>query len=597
MQYRVYDRKTLKYKEGGYVASYSIDDDYIVNNNSTISIIKPANNSVIVGDIIALIETSGVYHKGIITTVDNTALSISYKSEKELFNDNMLNPLRAADAFLDNDDTTQVAAKFGVEVIIAILNNWFVTAQDELKTIPAIFVANGDVLDENGEPKILWTWSNNSINVVDWLIELFEKYNLSLSWVIDFDMAQSRLENRQAKYVVTLSAITNSGGVIKDNVDMQTITYTEKELPNATVCYVIDKESKELCKVASGINLLNPEAGIQGAYMDEKHNSWKNSGISEIRQQPTNISAYMPFKTGKQYTYSFKFDKIDRNNLFEDLNKNPQFADDVGKPKDLVRRVAYVYDRKKTPLYSTLLKPADILSKQRFVISPEFLMEHFAYIYYCPKEGITEEYKKELVNKAYYIRICYPSNATEVQYQEGAVELNKIVFDEYNKPAIFYLTDTNGTYGATTDVKSEYRVLPVKSIIVEFDETSETGTATAEETANAELVPSQFNQAIEIKINSDSKMFDFANAKFGDLYKIVNEHGTIDSVFTGKKYTNKNNWITLKFGLGRQNYTDLIQMRLRKQRYDTVYNQGGASADEATNGVETDSITAVEGGQ
>ena len=94
MQFRIYDRQTLAYKDGGYVASYTIDDDYIVNNNSTITIVKALNDKVVEGDTIALISTSGAYHKGTITTFDNSDYKITYKSDKELFNNNILNPLR-----------------------------------------------------------------------------------------------------------------------------------------------------------------------------------------------------------------------------------------------------------------------------------------------------------------------------------------------------------------------------------------------------------------------------------------------------------------------------------------------------------------------
>lgn len=39
MQYRVYNRKSLKFIDGGAVASYDINDDYIVNNNSIIKVV------------------------------------------------------------------------------------------------------------------------------------------------------------------------------------------------------------------------------------------------------------------------------------------------------------------------------------------------------------------------------------------------------------------------------------------------------------------------------------------------------------------------------------------------------------------------------
>ena len=69
-------------------------------------------------------------------------------------------------------------------------------------------------------------------------------------------------------------------------------------------------------------------------------------------------------------------------------------------------------------------------------------------------------------------------------------------------------------------------------------------------------------------------MFDWDLARFGGEYIIVNKNGTINSNYTGRKETSENNYVTLYFGLGRKNYTDLIQMRMRKQRYSKIYNQG-----------------------
>ncbi|MGI6522832.1 MAG: hypothetical protein ACOX2Y_03005 [Christensenellales bacterium] len=36
-QYRVYDRQTLGYTDGGIIRDYSIDTDYISNNASTVT--------------------------------------------------------------------------------------------------------------------------------------------------------------------------------------------------------------------------------------------------------------------------------------------------------------------------------------------------------------------------------------------------------------------------------------------------------------------------------------------------------------------------------------------------------------------------------
>lgn len=466
MQYRVYDRRTLKYVDGGYVMSYEIDDDYIVNNNSTITVCqksypsettsrsheeeagtytyylsadyrisqvlittknasvtvdsfvgnsytltfaeaatvevlitytnlsKNANQlaNVVVGDIVVLIETAGAFHKGVITAVDDTALTISYKGDKELFNDNMVNPLSEAYANYEYETTVtptgkaDVAGKFGIDVVVALFQSMFVDIADDYKALPITFQTVGDVLDDDGEVKMFWTWDDDSINLVDWLVELFEKYNLSMSFTIDFNTAEDTLADRQPSYIVTFSATTNAGGIIKDNVDLQTITYTEEEVPDATVCHVISSDTKEYLKT-------------------------------------------------------------------------------------------------------------------------------------------------------------------------------------------YYLYENNGNYFISTDSddSSGNRVLPVKTVITTYN-TSETE-LDEYDAAYDELIPSQFNQAIEIKVNSDSKMFDFENAQFGDLYKIINERGTIDSIYTGKKISSNEKWVTLYFGLGRQRYTDLIQIRLRKSKYTKVYNQ------------------------
>lgn len=541
MQYRVYNRQSLEYVDGGYVQTFNIDDDYIVNNNSTISVVKTRDNTlsnVTVGDIIALIQDSGAYHKGVITAVDDTALSISYKSDKELFNDNIPNPYSGD--FAQNNEL-KIAGKFGVEIVIELLQAWFKETDDTLKKLPITFVADGDVLDENGEPKMLWTWSNDSINVVDWLTELFEKYNLSLNWNINFDISNNNLKDRNETYIVTLSAITKSGGIVKDNVAMQTITYTVKELPDATVCRVIDSTDKQLCYISSGKNLLNPATVTKDEYIARSGTNWI-SGKSDSEHFPnTNISGYISYDYKSKYTYSQNIsDNVTRYIIAYDKNKN---------------KIGYF------SYTATTTNAANVtfsITNFKFVVAED--------------DNCTDE---ELAKEVKYIRINFYNGATEVQLEKGDT---KTAYDAFNKPAIFYLYDKNGEYSISTENKQKLddgreRVLPVKTVIATFSQNS-TGTdeTTPEDVAKDKLIPSQFNQAIEIKINSDSKMFDFVNAKFGDQYQIINEQGSVNSTFTGKKFSNNNKWVTLYFGLGRQNYTDLVQIKMRKQRYSEQYN-------------------------
>lgn len=467
MQYRVYDRKKLAFIDGGYAADYEIDDDYIVNNNSSVSIIKKTN--AVEGDVIVLIKTSGAFHKGIITSVDNASLTIYYKSDKELFNDNMLNLM--AQEFSE-DSELDTAGIIGLTEVGEILKASFAQLEpsaqgeyyDEMKALPMEIITLGDIVDSDGNNRILWTWSEDSINIVDWIVELFEKYNVTLSWTIDFDMTTQQLSERQPKYIVTLSAVTNNGGIIKDNVAMQTISYTKKEIPDATVCRVIDSSTKE----TQGIYYLYEENGTYSISADK------------------NIESQRQGKLSRTFTI---------------INKG------------------------ETKKFTLNFYEGDIIS-----VSVE------------AKSGVSI--------------VSYNAHSITLSYTNST-----------GKDLIDYEISCDIVYQLLK------RVMPVKTVIVSYNAESSTKDITPEDVARDALMPSQFNQAIEIKINSDSKMFDFANARFGDLYKIVNEYGMIDSVYTGKKLNSENKFAVLYFGLGRQNYTDLIQIQLRKQRYSVIYNQ------------------------
>ena len=532
MQFRIYDRQTLAYKDGGYVASYTIDDDYIVNNNSTITIVKALNDKVVEGDTIVLIKTSGAYHKGTINTFDNSDFKITYKSDKELFNNNILNPLRQS--FKEETEGAEMEyTAFGIQYIADIITLYFGGADDVYRRLPVKVYIDGDVLDENGKPKMIWTWEDNQINFVDWLVDIFEKYNVVLSWDIDFDIA-NKLDDRKPYYIVRLSALTNSPKIIKDNVNevMQMITYTEKQLPEATVCSIIDKESKEIVMLASGKNLLNPNLGETNKFL----------GITEYGEKITddtssNISGYIKVEEGKTYIFS--------SNVWDSKQRNVMF-----------------YDKSKNATNNK--KDDGTLFGSYFLSSTNY-------------NGATISIAKETGIK--YIKICY-YNQAKVQLEEGEIAT---AYDDYDTPAIYYLYEDNGKYYVSLkqderkvigEGENAYsiplRVLPTKMKIVEYDESSDN--LTPEKVAQDTLIPSKFNQAIEIQLSSDSKMFDF-NSKFGDYYKIINKNGTIDSIYTGRKETSNDKWVKLYFGLGRQNYTDLIQMRLRKNKYKVVYNQ------------------------
>lgn len=602
---KIYDVGKYDYQETAirYAAQQLLDD--------SVHIVAPKPHveeflqNVVVGDIIVLIKDSGVFHKGVITSFDSTDLSILYKSDKELFNDNIINPLRTHEVFLDDDESNNIAGKVGIDYIVGIFDLVFAQTdkvfeneykKDPLKTLPIIFETNGNVVDSNGNPKILWTWSDNSINLVDWLVELFEKYNITLSWTIDFNISESDIYIRKPKYIVTFSAITNGGNIIKDNVDMQDITYTTQELPESTVCYVIDSETKEIILENDNINLLNPYNSQTNTILDGNHNTYHNT--NEPNSTGNTLSGYIPVSPTSK----------DENGI----EKFNEYTFTVWNTYDINERWVWCYDKSKTRIcgisyriinrdvYSMPLSPRDIVFGYKS-INYKYAQKNDDGTYKRDddgnlvlitetKEETQEEVKNRIAKSVRYIRICYPAPNNEyqlinqnqkVQYEKTEIRGTHKSFDEFNQPAIYYLYEKNGIYDVVRKNVSENsddnfgsRVAPSKTVVAELNTTSESeNPTTPKDVAKEKLIPSQFNQAIEIKINSDSKVIDLSSMNFGDMYKIINEHGTIDSIFTGKKMSSKEKTVTLYFGLGRQNYTDIMQIRLRKQRYTEVYNQ------------------------
>nr|DAG57225.1 MAG TPA: hypothetical protein [Bacteriophage sp.] len=483
MQYRVYDRQTIAYVDGGFVASYEIDDDYIVNNNTTITLITPT--TAMPGDIIVLIKTTGAYHKGVITEVDNSALKISYKADKELFNDNFPNPFSSA--FEEStDEKNPVAGKFGVAVVAEILQLIYGRAKDTFKRLPLTVVTQGDVLDADGNVRMLWTWQDLSINAVDWFIDLFEKYNVVVSWTIDFDTSIANPQERSARYIVTVSAVTNNGGIIKDNVAMQTITYTGEQSFEQTACILVDSESKAML--------------VDGQWY--------------LYQYPDREYHVLPTPNGIFSRETVK------------LETPKKWTDSI---TELETDLGYYIDGFEVNVLS----------------------------YSCNSHLVTPTVTKGV------------ATGTKIKF---SVTWDKSVF--LAKP----VTITIEYHLVAKWYNTPQRVLPVKTKIVEYS-TDDSNDITPVSAATETLVPSKYNQAVEVKINADSHMFDFALAQFGNEYTIVGKYVrelrdqemTVVSIYTGRKESSKNKYVTLLFGLGRKQYTDLMQIRLRKRRYKSVY--------------------------
>ena len=87
--YKLYDRNTLEFVDGGTVKDFNIDYDYMTNNTSTLNITKASQGFK--GDLVAISEGIQLIVLGVVTAIDNTDLKISFKHPKELFNDTVLN--------------------------------------------------------------------------------------------------------------------------------------------------------------------------------------------------------------------------------------------------------------------------------------------------------------------------------------------------------------------------------------------------------------------------------------------------------------------------------------------------------------------------
>ena len=144
-QYRVYDRQTLDYVDGGVIRDYTVDTDYLSNNASTVTLVEETNAQK--GDIVVGISGVDKTFMGAITAVDNTKRQISFKHMKELFADTVLNPFKY---------TAMLGFKFElVGTMELILSLAFVTTDDAGRKLPLVFekrgAANNAVWTDDGD--------------------------------------------------------------------------------------------------------------------------------------------------------------------------------------------------------------------------------------------------------------------------------------------------------------------------------------------------------------------------------------------------------------------------------------------------------------
>lgn len=257
-------KETLTFSDSGAVADYNIDDDYMVTNNSSIKIV--ADTKAVAGQIIVMIEDSGVYALGVISSVDNEQKIILYRSIISLFDDNILNSGRPISTSkivttpektevigdttyitpesTDTVYTIQTSAPFLYDGIIdtaVFLQLYFTGNIDKYRRLPLVIRTSGGGKNADGSFIVPAIWSNtdNQVNVKSWLIGLFDSHNVVIQPRLVFEISRAYIE----LYIFKNST---GGRLIKDNIAGMNLTHSEETTAAATVCKIIYSDTKDL---------------------------------------------------------------------------------------------------------------------------------------------------------------------------------------------------------------------------------------------------------------------------------------------------------------------------------------------------------------
>jgi len=289
-QYRVYDRQSLNYVDGGIIRDYTIDADYLSNNASTVTLTEQTAANK--GDIIVGISGIDKTFIGVISAVDNTKLQISFKHPKELLYDTVLNPFKY---------TGTIGYKF--EIISAmetIINLAFVQTDDDKKKIPLLIEKRGTASGA------VWTDDGDTINISDFIQWAFDNHNVYLDFDIDF---------KENKIVCRIIKNSFAGYVIKDNIKLSTPTFDKNELPNYNKAVVYNKDT--------GV--------IVGTYYLLSNNTVTANSNDSRRLLPVQTK-YIAYETGKGYTPQEVADSELKGNIYNHciqykLNKQQRLVD------------------------------------------------------------------------------------------------------------------------------------------------------------------------------------------------------------------------------------------------------------------------------
>jgi len=259
-QYRVYRRADLSYIDGGVIRDYKIDTDYLTNNASEVTLTEETYAQK--GDVI--VGLSGVDKRfiGIITAVDNTKKTVSFKHPKEMFADTVLNPFKY---------TETLGYKFelvgAMEVILGLA---FLTTDDAKKVLPVVFEQRGTASGA------VWTDDSDTLNLSDFIQWAFDNHNVYLDFDIDFTVN---------KIVCRIIKNTTSGRVIKDNIKLSTPAFDKNEFPTYNKAVVYDKDT----------------GAIAGTYYLLENNTVTPSPTNSARLLPVQTK-YISYDAEKGYT-------------------------------------------------------------------------------------------------------------------------------------------------------------------------------------------------------------------------------------------------------------------------------------------------------
>ncbi len=237
--FKFWNYDTLTYAAGGVAIRYEIDSDYTVANNSTVYIAEETR--AVAGQIIALIDDTGTYDVGVITSVDNEKRKILYKSLLSLFDGAELNPTR--DNGTGGEDDPVISYLYdGVEGAGRIIAAYYASKNtDRYKRLPIVVRTSGGGKDGSGKYNVpaIWDYTGNTVNLRTWLVDLFNKHNVIVQFRLVFETSRAYID-------VFITHNTTEGHILKNNIHGMTVTHTEDSAAAATVCQVIDSETKTL---------------------------------------------------------------------------------------------------------------------------------------------------------------------------------------------------------------------------------------------------------------------------------------------------------------------------------------------------------------